>query len=266
MTISLRTLHYLPSRWEGTTWLSTQPAGRRWGHAVVPPCLRLLGAFQLASPADGIIGVPPTGQRVLAYLGLHETVTRTALAGLLWPDVTEEHAQGSLRTALWRLQRAGHPVVECRGDVLVLLSGVTVDVHAVSRTALRAVDCPEAFGDQLPLELLSFGDLLLGWEEEWVMIERERLRQLRLHALESLSVALADRGRHGLALEAALACVAMAPLRESAHRAVTAVHLAENNVAEAYRQYEAFRRMIHDELGMAPSARFTSMLPPGRPG
>ncbi|MFE5923810.1 BTAD domain-containing putative transcriptional regulator [Streptomyces sp. NPDC056468] len=193
-------------------------------------------------------------------------MARTVLAGTLWPDVTEENALGSLRTALWRLHRGRRPVVESRGGVLALSDGVQVDVHSFTRAALLVLNRPEALGDEVPPVLLSCGELLLGWDEEWVLIERERLRQLRMHALESLSAVLAERGCHGLALEAALTCVALAPLRESAHRAVAAVHLAENNVVEAYRHYEIFRQLLFDELGVEPSQRFRSMLPPRRYG
>jgi DNA-binding SARP family transcriptional activator len=228
--------------------------------------MRLFGVFRLECPIGGIIRVPPNAQRILAYLGLQKMSTRTALAGTLWPDVTEEQALGSLRTALWRLHRGRHRIVESHGDVILLSDGLEIDVHSFTMSAFRVVNTPAAFGDDLPLELLSCGDLLIGWGEEWVLVERERLRQLRIHALESLSVILADRGRHCLALEAALTCMAMAPLRESAHRAVAAVHLAENKVVEAYRHYEEFRRLIFDELGVEPSADFTSMLPPRRHG
>jgi DNA-binding SARP family transcriptional activator len=51
------------------------------------------------------------------------------------------------------------------------------------------------------------------------------------------------------------------PLRESAHRAVVSVHLAEHNVVEAVRHYRAFRKLLGEELGMEPSPDFTSMLP-----
>jgi DNA-binding SARP family transcriptional activator len=231
---------------------------------VLLSCLRLLGVFRFECSAPGTVSVPPTGQRILAYLGLHGHATRTVVAGMLWPDVSEDHAQGSLRTALWRLRRGRQPIVETHGEVLALADAVQVDVQAFTQTALLLVNSPGALGDELPLDLLSRGDLLLGWDEEWVLIERERLRQLRMHALESLSALLLGRGHHGLALEAALTCVGMAPLRESAHRAVAAVHLAENNVVEVYRHYAEFRRLSLDELGVEPSARFTAMLPPGR--
>ena len=75
-------------------------------------------------------------------------------------------------------------------------------------------------------------DVLPQWYEDWVLVERERFRQLRLRTLETLSRQLLLADRFGPALEAGMAAVAAEPLRESAHRAVIAVHLAEGNQAE----------------------------------
>jgi DNA-binding SARP family transcriptional activator len=104
------------------------------------------------------------------------------------------------------------------------------------------------------------GELLPGWYDDWVLIARERLRQLRLHALEVLADKLAHVGRYGEALQAAYAAVDTEPLRESAHRAVVRVHLAEGNTAEAVRAYQAFRDMLTDELGVAPSNQMDELL------
>lgn len=133
-------------------------------------------------------------------------------------------------------------------------------MHSLTTTALALVSSTEAGGEDLALGQLRGGDLLPGWDEDWVMFERERLRQLRLHALDTLAAHLVVQGRHALALEAALESVRIEPLRESAHRAVVSVHLAERNVAEAVRHFEAFRRLVHKELGVQPSARFASMV------
>ncbi|MFB0629859.1 BTAD domain-containing putative transcriptional regulator [Streptomyces sp. AB3(2024)] len=226
------------------------------------PVLRLLGTFRYEAPG-GAVAVEVPGQRLLAFLALHRSISRGVLAGTLWPDSGEGHAQGSLRTTLWRLRRGGRHVVDVRGEMLSLREEVTVDVHAFRRTALRVVDADGDPGEDPGLGLLFAGDLLPGWDEEWALLERERLRQLRLHALEALSARLIRSGRHALALDAALTCVGIEPLRESAHRAVVAVHLAEHNAVEAVRQYGAFRRLVRAELGVEPSARFRAMLPPG---
>jgi DNA-binding SARP family transcriptional activator len=96
-------------------------------------------------------------------------------------------------------------------------------------------------------------DLLPDWYDDWVILERERYRQLRLHALEALSRLLADRDRYAEAIDVGLAAVACEPLRESAHRVLIRTHLAEGNVAEAARQYRSYRRMLQEELGVEPS-------------
>jgi DNA-binding SARP family transcriptional activator len=97
-----------------------------------------------------------------------------------------------------------------------------------------------------------------------VLIERERFRQLRLHALEALCRRLTDAGRHGEATEAGLAAVACEPLRESAHRAVVAAHLSEGNAGEALRQYEACRALLGRQLGLEPTAAFERLMAPLR--
>ena len=99
-----------------------------------------------------------------------------------------------------------------------------------------------------------------------MLLARERLRQLRMHALEALADQLAERGRFGEALHAGHAAVASEPLRESAHRAVVRVHLAEGNTAEAVRTYEAFRDLLADVLGVAPSLLMEELIAPARRG
>ena len=94
------------------------------------------------------------------------------------------------------------------------------------------------------------GQLLPDWYEDWVEIERERLCELRAHALEALCHRLTTAGRFGEATEAGLAAVRDEPLRESAHRVLIGVHLAEGNRAAALHQYRAFALLLHEEVGM----------------
>jgi DNA-binding SARP family transcriptional activator len=86
------------------------------------------------------------------------------------------------------------------------------------------------------------------------MIERERFRQLRLHALEALCEQLTLDGRFGQAVDAGLAAVAAEPLRESAHRVVISAYLAEGNKVEAVRQFKFYQQLARQELDVQPSA------------
>ncbi|MEG3626953.1 AfsR/SARP family transcriptional regulator [Streptomyces poriticola] len=232
-----------------------------------PPVLRLLGQFRLELDTEPV-ELCRNGQRLLAFMALRGRVSRTVLAGTLWPEVTEGHARGSLRTTLWKLPRNQPPLIGCCGDVLLVTPDLRVDVHTLTRTALGVVEgCGPPPGVHPPLSLLTSEDLLPGWDEDWVLMERERLRQLRLHALDALAEALVGQDRPALAMEAAWASVHAEPLRESAHRALVAAHLAEGNIGEAVRHYEAFSRLLDEELGVEPSPRFARMLPvrPGDP-
>jgi len=112
----------------------------------------------------------------------------------------------------------------------------------------------------LPFDGRLGGELLPGWYDDWVLVERERMNQLRLHALEAFTDVLIQRADHAGALETALTAVAVDPLRESAHRLLIRVHLAEGNAAEALRQYERFRRLLRDSLHIEPSRQMAELV------
>jgi DNA-binding SARP family transcriptional activator len=223
----------------------------------------LLDGFALRlgdDPQAPVRNLPRAVQRLVARLSLSRCPDRNAIAGQLWPDVPEDHAHGSLRSALWRLKRVAPYMVEVSGGSLSLAEGVWVDVHELDAWASRVLN-PDVGGEDLamPGDTLR-GELLPGWCEEWVLLERERLRQLTMHALEVLADRLVAVGRLSEAIQAAYAAVREEPLRESAHRVVVRIHLAEGNVAEACRAYESFRDMLADTLGIAPTPAMTDLV------
>ena len=193
--------------------------------------LRLLGDFGLCA-GDEPLRVSGPAQRVLAYVAVahgHRPVRRTTLAERLWPDASPARAAQSLRSVLWRLPRPrGRALLTGRETTVQLLEEIQVDL----------------------------------WEAD-----RESWRQKRLHALERCAGTLCDRGAYPDALAAGLGAVRSEPLRESAHRRVIAVHLAEGNHAEALRQYDGYRRLLAAELGLPPSPEIRRMVAPllGRP-
>jgi len=217
----------------------------------------LLDGFALESGGDGgnrvVDDLPRCAQRLIAHLSLCGRPARASVAGQLWPDVPEEQAHGSLRSALWRVQKAVPGLVEVSGGALGLARGVRVDVREFRTWAERVLDPNAALDVVMAPELGLRGELLPGWYEDWVLLERERLRQLRLHSLEAMADRLACAGRYGEAVQVAYTAVGIEPLRESAHRAVVRVHLAEGNVVEAIRAYRAYCEMLLRELGAGPT-------------
>jgi DNA-binding SARP family transcriptional activator len=214
--------------------------------------LTLLNAFALE--CDGVaVQLPASAQRVLAFVALHEhPVRRPYVAGSLWLDSPEERAYANLRSALWRLRRFGSRLVDAEGSELALGRDVEVDLRECEQLARRAVAREQRGPEALDVRLFG-SDLLPDWYEDWVVIEREHYRQLRLHALDALCEQLTASGRLDEALEAGLAAVAGEPLRESAQRALIRVHLAEGNGGEAMRQYRLYRHLLDEQLGIEPS-------------
>jgi DNA-binding SARP family transcriptional activator len=104
------------------------------------------------------------------------------------------------------------------------------------------------------------GDLLPGWYEDWVVMERERLRQIRLHALEVLCRHLTSVRVFDRAVQAGLAAVTGEPLRESANLTLIEAFLAEGNVADAILHYRRYRDLLLEELGVRPSFRLAELV------
>jgi DNA-binding SARP family transcriptional activator len=199
-------------------------------------------------------------QRLVVFLVLHEgLLLRQHVAGSLWPDTTEQHASGSLPSALWRLGQPTHPVVEVVDAHLRLSRSVAVDVHASEALARRILGGADLDETDLDARLLA-DDLLPDWTEDWVQIRSEQHTQLRLRALETLCRRLTGSGRFGQAVQVGMVAVAGEPLRESAQRALIAAHLADGNVGAAVGQYRVFARFLRSELGLEPSPAMQTLM------
>jgi DNA-binding SARP family transcriptional activator len=224
------------------------------------PRLTLLGSFEL-SCGGTVVALPMPAQRVLAFLALQSgPLLRPYVAGVLWLESTELQALGSLRSALWRIRRAGGGLVEARGQQLQLAADVQLDVEEATEWARRLIDDAADSADEDADLATVGGEILPDWYDDWLVIERERFRELRAHALECLSERLIRAGRFGRAMDVALAAVKEEPLRESAHRAAIKVCLAEGNRANALRHYHLFAKMLHKQLGLCPSKQTDDLL------
>jgi DNA-binding SARP family transcriptional activator len=222
--------------------------------------LALLEAFELSCNQE-VVPLPLPAQRLLAFLALEDRpVLRAYAACSLWVDSSEDRASGSLRSALWRLRQSGYRLVEATNRQLRLAPQVAVDLREATAWAHRLLD-PSTKVEEVDLDAITLtGDLLPDWYDDWIVIERERFRQLRVHALECLCERLTVAGRFGHAMEAGLAAVGGDPLRESAHRALIRVHLAEGNRADALRQYRFCCQLLHERLGLEPSAQMEALV------
>jgi DNA-binding SARP family transcriptional activator len=249
------------------------------GRTVISEHARLcvLGGFQLVVASRSVV-LPTQAQRLLVLLALGRVgQSRSMLAGTLWGSVSEQRAHANLRNAVWRVRMISELLLDCTHDSLTLGPQVTLDLQEARARAHHLLhDAAALAGQPLPdrAEPRRAGlvidspdstatleeDVLPGWDEDWLVIERERQRQLRMHALEALSQSLSRRGRYAEAITTALAAIRAEPLRESAQRTLIVAYLGEGNVSEAVRQLDSYRRMLVVELGIAPSRALRALV------
>jgi DNA-binding SARP family transcriptional activator len=220
--------------------------------------LRLMNRFELTRCGEPV-PLPLPAQRVVAFLALSERpVSRSALAERLWSEGSGAHALGSLRSALWRLRARDVPVVSAPNGELELRPDVVVDVRTLVTWSRAQLETAAGDDDLAPAR--APGELLPDWYDDWVTLERERLRELRVRALEALCERLTAAGAYARANEVVRAAIRDDPLRESAHRCLVRLHLAEGNDAEAVRAYRFFERLLLDGLGLEPSNQIKGLL------
>jgi hypothetical protein len=229
-----------------------QPGAR---HAV-----RVLGSFTLVSDGAAVpLGVD--SRRLVAYLAVHpRPQEHAALAADLWPGVPAAAGQRLLIDAATAV---GIPTLFSDGDLTGPLS-LAADVQVDLTDALGLVRAlPEIPATDSPdIDLLS-ADILPGWTAAWIAVERERFRQLRLHALEERSLRLSAAGRHAEAVKLAEMAVRTAPSRESARRALIEAHLAQGNIAAAVAEYDAYEELLRSSVGgPASSSGLDALFPP----
>jgi DNA-binding SARP family transcriptional activator len=222
--------------------------------------LSLLPRFAIGID-DRPVTLGSRSERVLAYLAIQGGSShRATVAGTLWPDTTGERALSSLRTVLWNLAQLGVPLVNVTPTTLTLRPEVTVDMREATDRARSLIDGSRDITDVPETIQLLRQEMLVDWAEDWMIVEQERFRQLRLHALEELGAQLIEMGRYAQAVVAALDAVGCDPLRETAHLLLMRVYLAQGNRCAAINQYRSCARVLHDELGLRPSRTMTALL------
>ena len=222
----------------------------------------LLGGFELIYTGRRI-SLPLGAQRLLSFLAFQdEGAHRTVAAERLWPDASLCRAAANLRSALWRGKQVDDVVIIDRiGPRLRLSPSTTVDLRRLLNRARQALEAPDEWssGDFERLADTLRKELLPDWSDDWLMFERERWDQVRLHMLEDLAQRLCAKNQYLAGLQTALTAIDIDPIRETAHRIVIEIHIAEGNAASALRHYQRYRALLHRELGVTPSPRMTEL-------
>src|SRR5262245_29446182 len=243
-----------------------RPIGRDGAMAHVS--LTLLGGFRARLDPGPTLTLPRRkAQAVLSYLAvpLGQAHPRDKLAALLWGDWSEEQARKSLRQTLFILRKTlsdpVSPWLLLDGDALAL-NPAAVDVD-VTRFERRVADGTPAALEEAAT--LYQGDFLQGLAleespfEEWLMLERERLRELALESMAKLLRHQRAVGAPDAAVQTAVRLLALDPLQEAVHRTLMGLYVGLGRRGAALRQYQACVDVLQRELHVDPEAETSAL-------
>ncbi len=215
--------------------------------------VQLLGEYCLTYNGVRVTAVhSPRLRTLLAYLILHRGAPqpRQHLAFLLWPDSAEEQARTNLRNLVHLLRQAlphSDCCLRCEGQVLLWEPHVPYVLDTVEFEATI-----QAGALQAAVELYH-GDLLPECYGDWIVPERERLRQLYIAALDRLAQQMEVARDYGAALGYVQRLVQEDPLCETHCRRLIRLQMLAGDRAAALRTYHACATALRRELGVEPA-------------
>ncbi|MFQ5922835.1 MAG: BTAD domain-containing putative transcriptional regulator [Anaerolineales bacterium] len=211
--------------------------------------IRLLGQYDVRQ--DGMpIEIPSRPARtLLAYLvltlGTHHP--RDRLAGLLWPNSSESNARKNLRQALWRLRKA-------IGDVYLLVDTVSIAFDPASDFWFDIALLEDTAEKNLKNAVSAYeGELLPGFYEDWVLLERDRLNAAFERKMERLVIQLIREQRWTDALDWAERWIAQGGVPEAAYRALMVSHSSTGELSKVEADYQRCVEALRQEVGVDPS-------------
>ena len=225
----------------------------------------LLGGFRMRVGGIAAENLATGSQRLLVFLALHDrAIARIVLAGTMWPDVSDERAGISLRSALARLDPITRDAIQTgKAGGLGLGESVTVDLRDAVALAHRLLQ-EDGVVEPTDLDATAVAtlsrELLPDWYDDWIVAEAEDWRHLRMNALEALAQRLLGLARLREAIGAARAAMRIDPLRESPHAMLIRIHLADGNQSEALGVFDRYREMLHTALDLEPTANVSQLV------
>lgn len=277
--VSRITLYYTNPSYEKRTNFDCTVDYLTWGRLVSDEFqLTVLGKVEMArggAPMTGLIYKKSLA--LLCYLAVTGCPhTRETLAGLLWGEATEANALAGLRKSLADLRRfvAPHLAITRQQVGFDRTRPYWLDVEAFERQVGEALETRERDGaltDEDAAALaetveLYRGDFMSGFYvrrapafEDWVLLERERLRLLALRALHALAAHCAARGAYAEGIEYTGRVLTLEPGQEEAHRQMMSLLVLSGQQGAALRQYETCRQVLAETWGVEPEEETTAL-------
>jgi len=232
--------------------------------------VNLFGGFEVWLNSARIPTLPKKVEALLAYLALNigRSLMRDTLTALLWGETGDVQARNNLRQAFFVLRRrfgstgSTIPLILLTTGETVTLNPVAVDVDAVKFQLLIAEGTPNEL--QRAVNLYK-GDLLEGLNvtespfEQWLLAQRERLRELAMDALRQLLAFHVSNGSSEAAILTAVQLLAFDQLQEAVHRCLMRLYADQERWGAVQRQYRVCLEALRRELDAAPEPRTTKL-------
>jgi DNA-binding SARP family transcriptional activator len=216
------------------------------------------------------------GRRALVYLALERgrPVPIDELADAVWGTATPAGAWETALSAVVSKLRAALRGLDAQCTVttvagcyqLALPPDAWVDVEAARRALdeaeghVRAGRLGAAWGPGNVAASIAARPLLGGIDGEWITRARTALRDTRVRALECLAAVATANAEHPLAAQLAREVVDLEPFRETGWQRLMRALSAAGNRAEAVRAYAQCKKLLADELGVAPGPATEAIL------
>jgi DNA-binding SARP family transcriptional activator len=221
--------------------------------------------------------VPTKVQELFTYLLLHRhrSLSREAIAALLWRDTLNGQPKKNLRQALWQLQAVVDAQVDRGEPEVLVVEADWVHVNPASAFWLDVAVFEEALdvtagisGDRLDpgraevlvgAASLYRGDLLEGCYQDWCLFERERLQNAYLTILDKLMVRSLASGAYEAGMAYGERVLRVDRAHERTHRRLMRMQYLDGDRTAALAQYERCVSALREELGVAPAQRTTAL-------
>ena len=223
----------------------------------------LLGQFRIVLDSQEVELPSRPAQSLLAFLVLNSGVQhrREKLAGLFWPNASEENSRRSLRQALWHIRKAFHNtdfleandfmvMVHLNEDIWV--DALCLDQKLHPQSGSEAHPSPEA-AELVACVSVYRGELLPGFYEDWVVLERERLQNLFEMRMDLLLERLSFEKSWQDVLDWAEFWISRGSSCEPAFRAMMLAHHKLGNRSAVALTYERCKVVLERELDIQPA-------------
>lgn len=231
---------------EGSRQDSKNPCGL---YCAMPWHFQVVGTVRLHDSQHSFTPERRTAA-VLAYLTLEGPTLRSRLAGLLWADVEERQARNNLVQALRRLKKATGIDFAAGDDTLKLTEGLEVDIATLNVLAFqnKYEDLLNFTGQLLPYDYDDLPEF-----SDWLLLEREKLLNLRREALTSLIKQNEKETNYDAALSYARQLLQLDTIAEESYRLIMRLQYLAGNRAEAMKTFERCKNVLQTELAVDPS-------------